>query len=38
MLFGMIPQRPELVEYVGRLTVREAFRRATEKDEAVKKG
>jgi glutathione S-transferase len=36
MLFGMIPQRPEIVDYVARLTAREAFRRATEKDEAVK--
>jgi glutathione S-transferase len=38
MGFGMIPQRPALVEYVGRLTAREAFKRASAKDEAAKKG
>ena len=31
-LFGMIPQRPELADYVARLTARDAFRRAEEKD------
>jgi glutathione S-transferase len=38
MGFGMIPQRPALVDYVARLTARDAFKRATEKDEAAKKG
>ena len=38
MAFGMIPQRPALVEYVGRLQARPAFKRASEKDEAAKKG
>jgi glutathione S-transferase len=37
MGFGMIPQRPALMGYVARLTAREAFKRATEKDEAAKK-
>jgi glutathione S-transferase len=41
MLFGMIPQRAALAAYVGRLTAREAFKRAQEKDnvkdEAAKK-
>jgi glutathione S-transferase len=37
MGFGMIPQRPALVDYVARLTAREAFKRATAKDEAVGK-
>jgi glutathione S-transferase len=37
MGFGMIPQRPALMEYVARLTAREAFKRATAKDEAAKK-
>ena len=37
MGFGMIPKRPALVEYVGRLSVREAFKRAVEKDEGAKK-
>jgi glutathione S-transferase len=35
MAFGMMPQRPELVGYVARLTTREAFRRAEEKDKAA---
>ena len=34
MGFGMIPKRPALVEYVGRLSARDAFKRAVEKDEA----
>ena len=34
MAFGMIPKRPALVEYVGRLQERPAFKRAVEKDEA----
>jgi glutathione S-transferase len=38
MGFGMIPQRPALVDYVARLTARDAFKRASEKDEAAKKG
>ncbi len=38
MGFGMIPKREALVEYVGRLEAREAFKRAAEKDEAGKKG
>ena len=33
MGFGMIPKRPALVEYVGRLSAREAFKRAQEKDQ-----
>lgn len=37
MLFGIIPQRPSLVDYVARLTTRDAFKRASEKDEAGKK-
>jgi glutathione S-transferase len=37
MGFGMIPQRPALMDYVARLTARAAFKRATEKDEAAKK-
>jgi glutathione S-transferase len=37
MGFGMIPQRPPLVDYVARLTAREAFKRATEKDETAGK-
>ena len=42
MGFGMIPKRPALVEYVGRLSARPAAKRAQEKDqvkdEASKKG
>jgi glutathione S-transferase len=38
MGFGMIPKRPALVAYVGRLSAREAFKRAVQKDEAAKKG
>ena len=37
MGFGMIPKRPALVEYVGRLQAREAFKRAVEKDEKGKR-
>jgi glutathione S-transferase len=37
MGFGMIPQRASLVDYVARLTARDAFKRATEKDEAAGK-
>jgi glutathione S-transferase len=37
MGFGMIPQRASLVDYVARLTARDAFKRASEKDEAAKK-
>ena len=37
MAFGMIPKRPALVEYVGRLQARAAFKRAVEKDTAGKK-
>ena len=33
MGFGMIPKRPALVEYVGRLSAREAAKRAQEKDQ-----
>ncbi len=36
MGFGMIPKRPALVEYVGRLQARPAFKRAVEKDEVGK--
>lgn len=35
MLFGMIPERKEIVEYVARLTARPAFVRAQEKDKAL---
>jgi glutathione S-transferase len=35
MLFGMIPERPELKDYVARLTARPAFKRAEEKDKAA---
>lgn len=38
MLFGLIPQRPDLADYVARLTAREAFRRAEEKDKAAQGG
>jgi glutathione S-transferase len=38
MGFGMIPQRPALVDYVARLTARDAFKRAGEKDEVAGKG
>jgi hypothetical protein len=38
MGFGMIPQRSALVDYVARLTARDAFKRATDKDEAAKQG
>ena len=34
MGFGMIPKREALMEYVGRLSAREAAKRAQEKDEA----
>jgi hypothetical protein len=37
MGFGMIPKRPALVEYVGRLSAREAFKRAVEKDDVGSK-
>jgi hypothetical protein len=37
MLFGMIPRRPALVDYVARLTACEAFKRAAAKDEAAGK-
>jgi hypothetical protein len=33
--FPMIPQRPALVDYVSRLTAREAFKRAEEEDKAA---
>jgi glutathione S-transferase len=36
MLFGMIPQRQDLADYVAGLTQRDAFRRAEEKDKAAK--
>jgi hypothetical protein len=32
MLFKLIPERPEFAAYVGRLTERPAFKRATELD------
>jgi glutathione S-transferase len=35
MGFGMIPKREALVEYVGRLQERPAFKRAVEKDEVL---
>jgi glutathione S-transferase len=35
MAFGMMPPRADLGDYVGRLTAREAFRRAEEKDKAA---
>jgi glutathione S-transferase len=33
MGFGMIPKRPALVEYVGRLSARPALKRAQDKDQ-----
>ena len=33
----MIPKRPALVEYVGRLQVRPAFKQAVEKDGVASK-
>jgi glutathione S-transferase len=35
MLFGMIPERRELKDYVARLTARPAFKRAEEKDKTA---
>ena len=35
MAFKMIPERPEFVAYVGRLTARPAFKRAAEQDAKV---
>jgi hypothetical protein len=32
MAFKMVPERPEFVAYVGRLTDRPAFKRAAEQD------
>jgi hypothetical protein len=33
----MIPKRPALVEYVGRLSARLALKRAVEKDDRIRK-
>ncbi len=35
MAFKMVPERPEFVAYVGRLTARPAFKRAAEQDAKV---
>ena len=32
MMFKLLPERPEFVAYVGRLSERPALKRATEKD------